>query len=175
MAALNAWRLDRKFAGKLLDAMAPESLTVCFGNAQNNTEWHEHEALFWNYDKNNTPEVVDPIEGTDKYDVGIIFQNLSKNKDLVCNLGEDLDNDPWAWDDIEESPLRCFEIANEAGNYFFLMKALRDLAKSDIVSEIYEPLFESRGGQLTEQDKTGLIRLGEELGFDWQENKIYIE
>lgn len=55
------------------------------------------------------------------------------------------------------------------------MKALRDLAKSDIVSEIYEPLFESRGGQLTEQDKTGLIRLGEELGFDWQENKIYIE
>ena len=175
MAALNAWRLDRKFASKLLDAMAPESLTVCFGNAQNNTEWNEHEALFWNYDKNSTPEVVDPTEGTDKYDVGIIFQNLSKNKDLVCNLGEDLDNDPWAWDDIEESPLRCFEIANEAGNYFFLMKALRDLAKSDIVSEIYEPLFESRGGQLTEQDKTGLIRLGEELGFDWQENKIYIE
>ena len=175
MAALNAWRLDRKFAGKLLDAMAPECLTVCFGNAQNNTEWNGHEALFWNYDKNNTPEVVDPIEGTDKYDVGIIFQNLSKNKDLVCNLGEDLDNDPWAWDDIEESPLRCFEIANEVGNYFFLMKALRDLAKSDIVSEIYEPLLESRGGQLREQDKTGLIRLGEELGFDWQENKIYIE
>ena len=175
MAALNAWRLDRKFAGKLLDAMAPECLTVCFGNAQNNTEWNGHEALFWNYDKNNTPEVVDPIEGTDKYDVGIIFQNLSKNKDLVCNLGEDLDNDPWAWDEIEESPLKCFEVANEAGNYFFLMKALRDLAKSDIVSEIYEPLFESRGGQLTEQDKTGLIRLGEELGFDWQENKIYIE
>ena len=175
MAALNAWRLDRKFAGKLLDAMAPECLTVCFGNAQNNTEWNEHEALFWNYDKNSTPEVVDPTEETDKYDVGIIFQNLSKNKDLVCNLGEDLDNDPWAWDDIEESPLRCFEIANEAGNYFFLMKALRDLAKSDIVSEIYEPLLESRGGQLTEQDKTGLIRLGEELGFDWQENKIYIE
>ena len=168
MAALNAWRLGRKFAGKLLDAMAPESLIVCFGNAQNNTEWNEHEALFWNYDKNSTPEVVDPTEGTDKYDVGIIFQNLSKNKDLVCNLGEDLDNDPWAWDDIEESPLRCFEIANEAGNYFFLMKALRDLAKSDIVSEIYEPLFESRGGQLTEQDKTGLIRLGEELKLDIQ-------
>lgn len=175
MAALNAWRLDRKFAGKLLDAMAPECLTVCFGNAQNNTEWNGHEALFWNYDKNNTPEVVDPIEGTDKYDVGIIFQNLSKNKDLVCNLGEDLDNDPWAWDEIEESPLKCFEVANEAGNYFFLMKALRDLAKSKIVSEIYEPLLDSRGGQLTEQDKAGLIRLGEELGFDWQENKIYIE
>lgn len=175
MAALNAWRLDRKFAGKLLDAMAPECLTVCFGNAQNNTEWNGHEAFFWNYDKNNTPEVVDPIEGTDKYDVGIIFQNLSKNKDLVCNLGEDLDNDPWAWDEIEESPLKCFEVANEAGNYFFLMKALRDLAKSKIVSEIYEPLLDSRGGQLTEQDKAGLIRLGEELGFDWQEYKIYIE
>ena len=175
MAALNAWRLDRKFAGKLLDAIAPECLTVSFGNAQNNTEWNDHEALFWNYDKNSTPEVVDPTEGTDKYDVGIIFQNLSKNKDLVCNLGEDLDNDPWAWDEIEESPLKCFEVANEAGNYFFLMKALRDLAKSKIVSEIYEPLLEIRGGELTETDIAGLIRLGEELGFDWQENKIYIE
>ena len=115
------------------------------------------------------------MTSTDGYDTGIIFQNLSKNKDLVCNLGEDLDNDPWAWDDIEESPLRCFEIANEAENYFFLMKALRDLPKADIISAIYEPLFEKRGGELTEKDKAGLLRLGEELGFDWQEHKIYLE
>jgi hypothetical protein len=175
MAALNAWRLDRKFAGKLFDVMAPDCLTVGFGNAQNNTEWDGHEALFWNYDKNTTPVVIDPTKGTDSYDVGVVFQNLSKNKDLVCNLGEDLDNDPWAWDDIEESPLRCFEVANEADNYFFLMKALRDLSKEDIISAIYEPLLESRGGELTEKDKAGLIRLGIELGFDWQEHKIYLE
>lgn len=174
MAALNAWQLDRKFAGKLLDAMAPDCLTVSFGNALHNANWKGHEALFWNYDKNSTPEVVNPTEGTDKYDVGILFQNISKNKDLVCNLGDDLDNDPWAWDEIEESPLRCFEVANAAGTYFFLMKALRDLPKSKIVSDIYEPLLESRDGELTEQDKAGLIRLGEELGFDWQGNKIYI-
>ena len=175
MAALNAWRLDRRFAGKLLDAMAPDCLTICFGNAQNKTEWEGHEALFWNYDKNSSPVVINPSDGTDGYDVGIVLQNLSKNKDLVCNLGEDLDNDPWAWDDIEESPLRCFEVANEADNYFFLMKALRDLSKADIISAIYEPLLELRGGELTEKDKAGLIRLGEELGFDWQEHKIYLE
>ena len=175
MTALNAWRLDRKFAGKLLDAMAPDCLTVSFGNAQNNTEWEGHEALFWNYDKNTSPTVIDPLDGTDGYDVGIVFQNLSKNIDLVCNLGEDLDNDPWAWDEIEESPLKCFEIANEAGNYFFLMKALRDLSRTEIISAVYQPLLEKRGGELTEKDKVGLIRLGEELGFDWQANNIYFE
>lgn len=175
MAALNAWRLDRKYAGKLLDALAPACLTVCFGNAQNHTEWEGHEALFWNYDKNTSPMVIDPTEGTDNYDVGIIFQNLSKTKDLVCNLGEDLDNDPWAWDDIEESPLKCFEIANEAGNYFFLMKSLRDLRGRDLIPAVYEPLLELRDGELTEKDKAGLLRLGEELDFIWQEHNIYLE
>ena len=175
MAALNAWRLNRKFAGKLLDTMAPDCLNICFGNAQNNSEWDGHVAMFWNYDKNSRPEIIDPANGTDGYDVGVVFQDLSKNKDLICNLGEDLDNDPWAWDDIEESPLRCFEVANDAGNYFFLMKALRDLSKADIISAIYEPLLESREGELTEKDKAGLIRLGEELGIDWQEHKIYLE
>lgn len=175
MAALNTWRLGRSFAGKLFDAMAPDCLVVCFGNAPDDNQWEGHEALFWNYDKNSTPEIIEPSKGTDGYDTGIIFQNLSKNKDLVCNLGEDLDNDPWAWDDIEESPLRCFEIANEAENYFFLMKTLRDLPKADIISAIYKPLFEKRGGELTKKDKAGLLRLGEELGFDWQEHKIYLE
>lgn len=175
MAALNAWRLDRKYAGKLLDAMAPDCLIVCFGNAQDHTEWEGHEALFWNYDKHTSPMVIDPTEGTDGYDVGIVFQNLSKTKDLVCNLGEDLDNDPWAWEDIEESPLKCFEVANEAGNYFFLMKALRDLRGSDVVAAVYAPLLELRGGELTDKDKAGLIRLGEELDYDWQEHRIYFE
>ena len=118
--------------------------------------------------------IIDPTEGTDNYDVGIIFQNLSKTKDLVCNLGEDLDNDPWAWDDIEESPLKCFEVANEAGNYFFLMKALRDLRGRDVISAVYEPLRALRGGELTDQDKAGLLRLGEELDFNWQEHNIYL-
>ena len=175
MAALNAWRLDRKFAGRLLDAMAPDCLVVNFGNAQNNSEWEGQEAMFWNYDIHTPPIVIDPAGGTDGYEVGIVFQNLSKNKDLVCNLGEDLDNDPWAWDDIEESPLTCFEVANDAETYFFLMKTIRDLKAADIVSAIYEPLLEKRCGALTDKDKSGLIRLGGELGFDWQAHNIYLE
>lgn len=174
-AALNAWRLDRRFAGKILDYMAPDSLTVCFGNSQRNTEWSNHEALFWNYDKNTEPLVIDPTEGIDKYDVGIVYQNLCKNSDLICNLGDDLDNDPWAWDDIEESPLKCFENANQAGNYFFLMKTLRDLSPKEIVPKLYDPLLAARNGVLTDEDIEGLKRLGEELGFDWSEHNIHLD
>lgn len=29
-AALNAWRMDNKYLGKMLDAMSPNSLLVCF-------------------------------------------------------------------------------------------------------------------------------------------------
>lgn len=111
--------------------------------------------------------------------MGVIFQNISKTENLQCNLGMDIDNDPWAWDDIEESVteslLKCFEVANHYGTYFFLMKPLRDMDKDKIVSEIYEPLLEKRNGTLTPEDKQGLLRFAEESGFDWQEFNIHID
>jgi hypothetical protein len=50
-----------------------------------------------------------------------------------------------------------------------------DLSKSNIIKELFEPLLEARGGELTEKDKQGLIRIGEEFAFDWQANNIYID
>lgn len=105
----------------------------------------------------------------------MIFQHIRNSKELCCNLGIDIDNDPWAWDDINESILKCFEVANQYGIYFFLMKPLRDLGKNKILIDLYEPLLEARCDKLTSEDKQGLLRLSEELGFDWQEFNIYID
>ena len=178
-AALNAWRNDNHYVGKLLDAMAPESLVVCFGNDQEHSLWKGEQALYWNYDEQTEPEPINPDEDADSKNIGVIFQNISTTENLQCNLGMDIDNDPWAWDDIEdsvtESVLKCFEVANHYGTYFFLMKPLRDMDKDKIVSEIYEPLLEKRNGTLTPEDKQGLLRFAEESGFDWQEFNIHID
>ena len=174
-AALNAWRNDNHYLGKLLDAMAPESLVVCFGNDQKHSSWKGEQAVFWNYDEHTEPEPINTDEDADGKDVGVIFQDISMTDDLQCNLGMDIDNDPWAWDDITESLLKCFEVANHYGTYFFLMKPLRDMGKNKIVPEVYEPLLEKRNGTLTSEDKQGLIRFAEESGFDWQEFNMYID
>lgn len=168
MAALAKWNENTKYAGKLLDSMAPEFLHVCFGLNKGNANWDGQEALFWNYDKDQIPSVANPA---DIPDFGVIFQNLSKNKDLTCNYPIQVDDDPWGFDDVEVSVLRCFEVANQTGTYFFLMKPLMEIR--DILKELYEPLLEARGGELLDKDKQGLIRFGEEFGFDWQANNIY--
>lgn len=100
----------RRFMGNLLDAVAPDCLVVCFGNSQANSSWDGENALFWNYDVRTDPEPIDPDNEADSKDVGVIFQDIRHSNNLSCNLGLDVDNDPWAWDDIEESVLKCFEV-----------------------------------------------------------------
>lgn len=169
-AALNAWRNDNHYVGKLLDAMTPESLVVCFGNDQEHSSWKDEQALYWNYDEKTEPEPINPDEDADSKSTGVIFQDISTTENLQCNLGTDIDNDPWAWEDIDESVteslLKCFEVANHYGTYFFLMKPLRNMERDKVVSEIYEPLLEKRNGTLTPEDKQGLLRFSEESGFD---------
>ena len=178
-AALNAWRNDNHYVGKLLDAMTPESLVVCFGNDQEHSSWKDEQALYWNYDEKTEPEPINPDEDADSKSTGVIFQDISTTENLQCNLGTDIDNDPWAWEDIDESVteslLKCFEVANHYGTYFFLMKPLRNMERDKVVSEIYEPLLEKRNGTLTPEDKQGLLRFAEESGFDWQEFNIHID
>jgi len=155
--------------------MAPESLVICFGNNQEHSSWNGEQALFWSYDEHAEPEPINPDEDADTKDVGVIFQDISTTENLQCNLGMDIDNDPWAWDDITESIMKCFEVANHYGTYFFLMKPLRDIDKNQIVSEIYKPLLEKRNGTLTPEDKRGMLRFAEESGFNWQEFNIHID
>ena len=169
MAALAAWDADINYAGMLLDPMAPDSLTVCFGRAKNDARWEGQEALVWDYDCEKEPMATCP-DAIPEF--GIIFQNLSKNKSLICNFPIQQDDDPWGFDDVVCSITKSFEVANETGTYFFLMKPLRDLRQDEIIPELYQPLLLKREGKLTDKDKEGLVRLGEEFGFDWQAHKI---
>ena len=172
-AALNAWRMGRKRSGKELDPMAPENLVVCFGNPPTNSSWEGKEAIFWNYDENSEPEPIHPDTGAAAKDAGVIFQDIKNSQELCCNLAQK--NDDTQWDGITESVRKCFEVANRYGIYFFLMKPLRDLDKDKIIAELYEPLLQARNGLLTPEDKQGLIRFGQEFGFDWSANHIDID
>ena len=169
MAALAAWDADCNYAGKLLDAMAPDSLTVCFGRAKDDAIWEGQDALLWDYDCEKEPMATCP-DAIPEF--GIIFQNLSNDKNLVCNFPILQDDDPWGFDDVDCSIVKCFEVANKTETYFFLMKPLRDMRQDEIIPELYRPLLCKREGKLTDKDKEGLVRLGEEFGFDWQAHKI---
>ena len=46
------------------------------------------------------------------------------------------------------------------------------MRQDEIIPELYRPLLCKREGKLTGKDKEGLVRLGEEFGFDWQAYKI---
>lgn len=172
MAALAMWNKDASYIGKLFDAMAPKCLLVSFGQSKKDADWNDQEALVWNYDQGQNPTVSTP---DNRPEFGIIFQNLSKNTNLTCNYPIQVDDDPWGFDDVEVSIVKCFEVANEAQTYFFLMKPLIEMTKSEVIKKLYEPLIAARSGSLTNKDKQGLIRLGEEFGFDWKANNINIE
>ena len=87
----------------------------------------------WDYDYGKQPVVTSP-DAIPEF--GVIFQNLSKNKNLIINFPVQQDDDPWGWDDVECSIVKCFEVANEAGQYFFLLKPLRDLPRDEIIYEL---------------------------------------
>lgn len=171
-AALNAWLLNKSFAGNLLDPIAPKSLVVRFGDPEKENDWTGCKALFWNYEKESDPVVAD-IHHNPEF--GIIFQDITANTDLRCNIPRRFDDDPWAWGSVDDSKSKCFEVANQAGTYFFLMKPLRDMKKKDVVEQIYEPWQKLRNGEPTKDDKQGLLRFAEEMGFCWQDYHIFID
>ena len=59
-------------------------------------------------------------------------------------------------------------MASAEGTYYFIMQPFRE-ANVDLAEELYKPLLAKRGGNLADADRKGLLRLGEELGFDWFE------
>jgi hypothetical protein len=174
MAAWVAWSRAKEYDACSLDSNAPACLKVYFGLPVSNNRWEGQEALLWDYDRKNNPTIVNP---NDDFEFGIVFQNLSKNKDLTCCFPNKKDDDVWELMDRDVSSLKCFEVANDAGIYFFLMQPLMNLMNNpkDVVKELYDPLFVNRNGCLTDHDKCGLKRFGEEFCFDWQAYEINIE
>ena len=171
-AALAAWHKDIKYAGKLLDEFAPSCINVCFGRSIDNPKWENEDALVWNYDMSESPTICSPH---DIPDFGIIFQDLSSNTDLICNYPIQEDDDIWGFDDVEVSIIKCFEVANEYGIYFFLMKPLISLSEREVITDLYMPLLQSRNGILKDKDIKGLLRFAKEFSFNWDNYNIHIE
>lgn len=171
-AALAAWHKDIKYAGKLLDEFAPLCINVCFGLSIDNPQWENQDALVWNYDMSETPTICSPH---DLPDFGIIFQDLSSNTDLICNYPIQVDDDIWGFDDVEVSIIKCFEVANKYGIYFYLMKPLISLSETEVITSLYMPLLQSRNGILNDNDIKGLLRFAEEFSFNWETYNIHIE
>jgi hypothetical protein len=120
---------------------------------------------------------VDPIpcNAYDVPDFGIIFQDLSHPEDLICNFPVQVDDDVWGFEDVDTSIVKCFEVANEKGIYFFLMRPLIEIPQCNVVKDLYKPLLLLRENNLTSKDKKGLLRFSEEFAFDWKDFNIFVD
>ena len=175
LAALAAWNKSSAYKATLLDAIAPEYLYCTFGNSQDDLQKDGKEFFFWDYNKENEPKPVDPEDEDVRERWGLIFQNESQETEFVCNYPVFNDDDLWEYEEENTSIVKCFEVANEKNIYFFIFMPIRELDKKDYVGQIYKPLLEARGGELTDADKSGLLRFAEEFNFDWAELGINIE
>jgi hypothetical protein len=139
---------------------------VSFGLAQYGNE----SALFykWNYWKSQEPELCEYSDNTEPNT--IIFQSLANRDTITCVLPTKGYFRPFQYKEQEISVVKCFDIALVHNLYFFILLPLSKI--KDYKAELYEPLLESRGGNLSDEDKKGLLRLAEEFKFDWKENKV---
>ena len=163
-AALAAWRRDTHYQARLLDPLAPECLTVCFGLPEEKQMWDGVPQIAWNYDCH-----IEPTEGStdDVPEFGILFQDLSTANSLICNYPIQQDDDPWGWDDVEVDYVKCFETVCKARSYFFLMKSLIDMDEECMRKNLLKPLLERHNGKITAEERKALHRMAQELGFDW--------
>ena len=172
-AALDAWTGDTHFHAEMLDPTAPDCLWICFGEAKDEPKWDGTTMLAWNYDKGNEPAVITtPDEAPD---FGVVIQDMSKANSIVCNFPIQNDDDPWEWDEIEADPVECFDLALRTQTYFFLMRPIIDMEISDMNDQLLQSLIRARNGTLSDEDRTGLRRLAQEMGFDWSQLGVDID
>ena len=148
----------------VLDGWAPEWLWVNLAKDIHSSG----SMLYWNYLQDVELEEVGEdfaCHGND-----IVFQSL-KGCEGLCVRSPRLGN----YNAFRLRPLmaridlvKCFEVATEHKVYYFAMRPLW-LPNVDLRMDLYEPLAARRGGNLTDEDRKGLLRLAEEFGFDWRE------
>ena len=173
-AALAAWTYNRGYRAKLLDALAPEYLIVVFGSSRESQFADNAPYYFWSYNEYDDPvqiskEEIESYRGR----CGIIFQDASKASDIPYMMPIEY-WDVWEGDYNAVSIVKCFEIAVKYNLYFFSMQHLRELAAPEYIPRLYEALFHSRGGKLTDADIDGLLRFQDEFGFRWEDKGISI-
>lgn len=159
----HAWANGQLYEANQLDPYAPKCMKVSFGSAQYGNE----PASFykWNYWQSQEPELCEYSDDTEPNT--IIFQSLANNNTITCVLPTRGKFSPFKYKKQEISVVKCFDIALAHNLYFFILFPLSKI--EDHKAELYEPLLESRSGNLSDNDKKGLLRLAEEFNFDWKE------
>lgn len=162
---LAALTTQSKILATELDGNAPSWLWVNL--AKENMDTGTFDLLYWNYRNDVDPKSVNDETSCTGND--IVFQRI-KGFDGLCIRPPRLGNyNAFRLRTVRAQIdfVRCFEVATEFHVYYFAMMPLRELMK-DPVSDLYEPLKNRRCGEMTEAEKRGLVRMAEEMGFDWQ-------
>lgn len=173
-AHLSAWEHAQEFEASRMDAHAPESLRVKFGDKYDESRYKRLEYYYWNYSSDVEPRRVKygitPEKNT------IVFQSLSKPNPDLANIYPKIVSSPFG-NKAKADCLKCFEVATIHKVHYFAFKPLLILErdKKMFVSEIYEPLVKKRNGKLETNDIKGLKRLAEEFKFDWEDFKIDLD
>lgn len=173
-AHLSAWEHAQEFEASRMDAHAPESLRVKFGDKYDESRYKRLEYYYWNYSLDVEPRRVKygitPEKNT------IVFQSLSKPNPDLANIYPKIVSSPFG-NKAKADCLKCFEVATIHKVHYFAFKPLLILErdKKMFVSEIYEPLVKKRNGKLETNDIKGLKRLAEEFKFDWEDFKIDLD
>lgn len=173
-AHLSAWEHAREFEASRMDAHAPESLRVKFGDKYDESRYKRLEYYYWNYSLDVEPRRVKygitPEKNT------IVFQSLSRPNPDLANIYPKIVSSPFG-NKAKADCLKCFEVATIHKVHYFAFKPLLILErdKKMFVSEIFEPLVKKRNGNLGTNDIKGLKRLAEEFKFDWEDFKIDLD
>ncbi len=149
-----------------LDCRAPEWLWINL--AKDKSAEESGNMLYWNFLSD-----VEPVEVGDDFMCkgnDAIFQSLKGFGGLCVWSPRFGDYNLFRFRPLvaRVDLVKCFEVATEHHAYYFAMLPLR-LHNMNLFNNLYNPLVARRGGQLSEDDRKGLLRLAEELGFDWRE------
>ena len=149
-----------------LDGRAPEWLWINL--AKDESVGESVNMLYWNFLSD-----VEPVEVSDDFMCkgnDVAFQDLKGFGGLCVRSPRFGNYNPFRFRPLAARVdlVKCFEVATEHHAYYFAMLPLR-LPNVNLLNDLYNPLVAQRGGQLSEEDRKGLLRLAEEFGFDWRE------
>lgn len=173
ISAEDFWMLGYCLPAKELDADAPECLKLALGDAPEDRIPETLTILQWDYDKETEPSEADysaaPANNT------VTFQSMEMiTPELHC-LPAKRKFSPFTYKSKvvpKMSLLSCFETAIKHRLYFFIFEPMAMTKKQEKPEiwkiDIYLPLMEKYYNRLDERTVLGLLRLAEEMDFDWK-------
>lgn len=163
MATRAAWESGEQWAASILDANAPEWLSVCIGDKPDSDKYGLS-FLRWNVLNNDAPQSVEYDTQISKGDV--LFQDMSTVTEHLTDIApRSLPVPPFMRAKV--NVLNCFLIAEKYNIYFDAFPILSNIAHNGrVLDKIVKPLIELRNGMLTQKDIIALKRLIDEYQLE---------